>query len=239
MLYRYRLTQSERHLPCCMIRRSSMPHLAACLAPPRRSECVPNSSEGRRPEIFRMVAGAAASVPGVTLLNVDPGADTNRTVITFVGEPEAVLEGAFQLVRKGIEAIDMGAHRGAHPRIGSADVVPEYREFERFSTTVLNAYLQPLMDEYLAGLRKKDRHELRRKRRRLEEAGGWTIVESQPDTLASDLESFFELHAKSSRAKEDFLTEEVKTFFRHISFHLQEAGWFSLRSLHFLSLIQL
>jgi len=87
-------------------------------------ECVPNISEGRRPEIYETVAAAAASVPGVTLLNVDPGADTNRTVITFVGEPEAVLEGAFQLIKKGDELIDMAKHRGAHPRIGAVDVVP-------------------------------------------------------------------------------------------------------------------
>src|SRR5436190_7596678 len=87
-------------------------------------ECVPNISEGRRPEIYHAVADAAATAPGVTLLNVDPGADTNRTVITFVGEPDAVLEGAFRLVRKGIELIDMATHRGAHPRIGAVDVVP-------------------------------------------------------------------------------------------------------------------
>lgn len=87
-------------------------------------ECVPNISEGRRPEIYEAVAAAAASVPGVTLLNIDPGADTNRTVITFVGDPEAVLEGAYQLVRKGIELIDMSSHRGTHPRIGAVDVVP-------------------------------------------------------------------------------------------------------------------
>ena len=87
-------------------------------------ECVPNISEGRRREIYEAVAAAAASVPGVTLLNIDPGADTNRTVITFVGEPEAVLEGAFQLVRKGCELIDMSKHRGAHPRMGAVDVVP-------------------------------------------------------------------------------------------------------------------
>jgi glutamate formiminotransferase/formiminotetrahydrofolate cyclodeaminase len=87
-------------------------------------ECVPNISEGRRPEIYDAVAAAAAGVAGVTLLNVDPGADTNRTVITFVGEPEVVLEGAFQLVKKGIELIDMTSHRGAHPRIGAVDVVP-------------------------------------------------------------------------------------------------------------------
>src|SRR5258708_11492772 len=87
-------------------------------------ECVPNISEGRRAEVYEAVAAAAASVNGVTLLNVDPGADTNRTVITFVGEPEGVLEGAFQLIRKGIELIDMSTHRGAHPRIGAVDVVP-------------------------------------------------------------------------------------------------------------------
>ncbi|HUP45727.1 MAG TPA: glutamate formimidoyltransferase, partial [Thermoanaerobaculia bacterium] len=87
-------------------------------------ECVPNISEGRRADIYNAVAAAAASVSGVTLLNVDPGADTNRTVITFVGDPEAVLEGAFQLVRKGVELIDMTRHRGAHPRMGAVDVVP-------------------------------------------------------------------------------------------------------------------
>ncbi len=87
-------------------------------------ECVPNISEGRRPEIYHAVADAAASVAGVTVLNVDPGADTNRTVITFVGEPDAVLEAAFRLVKKGIELIDMSTHRGAHPRIGAVDVVP-------------------------------------------------------------------------------------------------------------------
>src|SRR5215210_4509723 len=87
-------------------------------------ECVPNISEGRRAEVYNAVAAAAASVAGVTLLNVDPGADTNRTVITFVGEPEAVLEAAFRLTKKGVELIDMTRHRGAHPRIGAVDVVP-------------------------------------------------------------------------------------------------------------------
>src|SRR5256885_13214241 len=87
-------------------------------------ECVPNISEGRRPEIYDAVAAAAAGVNGVTLLNVDPGADTNRTVITFVGDPEAVLEGAYQLIKKGVELIDISTHRGAHPRIGAVDVLP-------------------------------------------------------------------------------------------------------------------
>lgn len=87
-------------------------------------ECVPNISEGRRPEIYEAAAKAAASVPGVTLLNVDPGAQTNRTVITFVGEPEAVLEGAFRLTADAVELIDMSTHHGAHPRMGAVDVVP-------------------------------------------------------------------------------------------------------------------
>ena len=87
-------------------------------------ECVPNISEGRRKDIYDAVAAAAAAVSGVTLLNVDPGADTNRTVITFVGDPDAVLEAAFRLVKKGVELIDMTTHRGAHPRMGAVDVVP-------------------------------------------------------------------------------------------------------------------
>ena len=90
----------------------------------RLVECVPNISEGRRPEVWEAAAGAAASAPGVTVLNVDPGAETNRTVITFVGEPEAVLEGAFRLVAASLERIDMTSHNGAHPRLGAVDVVP-------------------------------------------------------------------------------------------------------------------
>lgn len=87
-------------------------------------ECVPNISEGRRPEVYQAVAEAAARVTGVTLLDVDPGAETHRTVITFVGEPEAVLEGAFQLISAAIARIDMRTHRGAHARLGAVDVVP-------------------------------------------------------------------------------------------------------------------
>ncbi len=87
-------------------------------------ECVPNISEGRRPEVYEAVAQAAASVPGVRLLDVDPGQETNRTVITFVGEPDAVVEGAFQLIVKARELIDMREHTGAHSRQGAVDVVP-------------------------------------------------------------------------------------------------------------------
>ncbi|MCK5378252.1 MAG: glutamate formimidoyltransferase [Acidobacteria bacterium] len=87
-------------------------------------ECIPNISEGRRPEIYDAVAQAAAGVGGVQLLDVDPGAETNRTVITFVGEPEAVLDGAFQLVKASFELIDMREHSGAHARQGATDVCP-------------------------------------------------------------------------------------------------------------------
>ena len=90
----------------------------------RLVECVPNISEGRRKEVYEAAAAAAAGAPGVTLLNVDPGAETNRTVITFVGEPEAVLEGAFRLTATATSLIDMTAHHGAHPRLGAVDVVP-------------------------------------------------------------------------------------------------------------------
>ncbi len=87
-------------------------------------ECVPNISEGRRAEVYEEIAQAAASVPGVRLLDVDPGHETNRTVITFVGEPEAVLEGAFRLVKRSYDLIDMGEHHGAHGRMGATDVCP-------------------------------------------------------------------------------------------------------------------
>ncbi len=87
-------------------------------------ECVPNISEGRRPEVYEAVARAAGSVPGVQVLDVDPGAETNRTVITLVGEPEAVVEGAYQLLRAALERIDMSTHKGAHARMGAVDVVP-------------------------------------------------------------------------------------------------------------------
>ena len=87
-------------------------------------ECVPNFSEGRDKEIIRQIADAIGSVSGVKVLNVDPGADANRTVITFAGEPEAVSEGAFRGVKVASELIDMSRHQGTHPRIGATDVLP-------------------------------------------------------------------------------------------------------------------
>ncbi len=87
-------------------------------------ECVPNYSEGRDRRIIDAIADAIASVEGVKVLNVDPGQATNRTVITFVGEPRAVVEGAFRGAEKAKELIDMRKHHGAHPRSGSTDVLP-------------------------------------------------------------------------------------------------------------------
>jgi glutamate formiminotransferase/formiminotetrahydrofolate cyclodeaminase len=87
-------------------------------------ECVPNFSEGRNIRFINAIAGAISAVPGVKFISAEPDRDYNRTVVTFVGEPEAVLEGAFQGTKKAAELIDMSQHRGEHPRIGATDVVP-------------------------------------------------------------------------------------------------------------------
>ncbi|MBN1631467.1 MAG: glutamate formimidoyltransferase [Thermoleophilia bacterium] len=87
-------------------------------------ECVPNISEGRDRAVIDAVTGEVETVEGVTLLDVDPGADTNRTVITFVGDPDGVVEAAFRLIRKASELIDMTVHSGEHPRQGATDVCP-------------------------------------------------------------------------------------------------------------------
>src|SRR5947209_3869728 len=87
-------------------------------------ECVPNFSEGRDLEVIRQITAAIESVDGVSLLNVDPGASTNRTVVTFVGGPEAAVEAAFRGIQKAAELIDMRKHKGAHPRMGATDVCP-------------------------------------------------------------------------------------------------------------------
>ena len=95
-------------------------------------ECVPNFSEGRNREVIDKIVAAIAAVKvnvdgkqeGVKVLDVDPGEATNRTVVTFVGSPEAVVEAAFQGVKKAAELIDMRKHKGAHPRSGATDVLP-------------------------------------------------------------------------------------------------------------------
>ena len=87
-------------------------------------ECVPNFSEGRDMSIIKEITAAIEKAGGVKLLDVDPGEATNRTVVTFVGEPEAVVEAAFQGVKRASELIDMRKHHGAHPRMGATDVCP-------------------------------------------------------------------------------------------------------------------
>ena len=87
-------------------------------------ECVPNFSEGRNMEIINQITDEIKKIAGVKVIDVDPGAATNRTVVTFVGEPNAVVEAAFQCVKKAKELIDMRHHKGAHPRFGATDVCP-------------------------------------------------------------------------------------------------------------------
>ncbi len=90
----------------------------------RLIECVPNFSEGNDLSIIKQITDSIEAVEGVKLLDVDPGKATNRTVVTFVGEPEAVVEAAFQGVKRASELIDMRHHHGEHPRIGATDVCP-------------------------------------------------------------------------------------------------------------------
>lgn len=87
-------------------------------------ECVPNFSEGNDMEIIKQITKEIESIEGVSLLDVDPGKATNRTVVTFVGTPDEVCEAAFQAVKKASELIDMRHHKGAHPRFGATDVCP-------------------------------------------------------------------------------------------------------------------
>jgi len=87
-------------------------------------ECVPNFSEGRDQNVIREITDAVKSVEGVSLLDVDPGASTNRTVVTFVGNLDAAVEAAFRGIKKAAELVDMRKHKGAHPRMGATDVCP-------------------------------------------------------------------------------------------------------------------
>ena len=87
-------------------------------------ECVPNFSEGRDPAVIKQITDAIESVPGIRLLNVDPGQATNRTVVTLVGDPESVIEAAFRAIKTAGDVIDMRRHTGEHPRMGATDVCP-------------------------------------------------------------------------------------------------------------------
>lgn len=87
-------------------------------------ECVPNFSEGRNRNVIKAITDEIEAVEGATLLDVDPGETTNRTVVTFAGTPEEVVEAAFRSIKKAKELIDMSAHKGEHPRMGATDVCP-------------------------------------------------------------------------------------------------------------------
>jgi glutamate formiminotransferase / formiminotetrahydrofolate cyclodeaminase len=87
-------------------------------------ECVPNFSEGRDRNVIKQITDVIEAVEGVTLKNVDPGAEMNRVVVTFIGEPGAAVEAAFRSIRKAIDVIDMSRHHGTHPRMGACDVCP-------------------------------------------------------------------------------------------------------------------
>jgi glutamate formiminotransferase/formiminotetrahydrofolate cyclodeaminase len=87
-------------------------------------ECVPNFSEGNDLNIIKQITDEIETVEGIKLLNVDPGKATNRTVVTFVGAPQAVVDAAFKAIRKAGEMIDMSRQKGEHPRMGATDVCP-------------------------------------------------------------------------------------------------------------------
>ena len=87
-------------------------------------ECVPNFSEGCNLDIIKRITDEIEKIEGVKLLDADPGKATNRTVVTIVGEPDDVIEAAFQAIKKASELIDMSKHKGEHPRMGATDVCP-------------------------------------------------------------------------------------------------------------------
>ena len=87
-------------------------------------ECVPNFSDGRRPEVYNAIAEAIRRVPGTRVLSVSADPDHNRTVITFVGSPAGVEEAAFQAIRTAAQLINLDKHQGEHPRLGATDICP-------------------------------------------------------------------------------------------------------------------
>lgn len=87
-------------------------------------ECIPNFSEGRRPEVIDDIVAAIKSVPGAVLLDRESDADHNRSVVTFVAPPDLVVDGAIAAAKKAAELIDLNNHKGEHPRMGATDVIP-------------------------------------------------------------------------------------------------------------------
>lgn len=156
----------------------------------------------------------------------------------FIVEPGYELEVGFQYVKHLLEtpglALDFHFLRENGVTLRSLQTALAYLDIE-FHAEVEDVSPRVVVDgnweDHLATLSKKDRHELRRKRRRLDEAGSWEVRETAPATVEADLDTFFALHARSTRAKADFLTSDVRRFFEHITGHLLELGWLSLRTL--------
>ena len=115
-------------------------------------ECVPNISEGNDTKKINEIANIVETVDGVSLLNVDPGKATNRTVITFVGEPKNVIEAAFLLIKKAKELIDMSKHSGEHPRMGATDVCPLV-PISNISMDEVTKYARELAKELVVNLK--------------------------------------------------------------------------------------
>lgn len=108
----------------CVIKSNNLYHIINCKMETKLIECVPNFSEGRDKSVIKAITDAICAASPVRLLDVDPGEATNRTVVTFVGSPDDVVEAAFQGIKKAAEVIDMRNHHGAHPRMGATDVCP-------------------------------------------------------------------------------------------------------------------
>lgn len=115
---------SQKRRGCCKPLTVHRISLRKTLLMNKLIECVPNFSEGRDMAVIKAITDAIESVEGISLLDVDPGIATNRTVVTFIGEPDAVVEAAYRGIRKAAELIDMRRHSGAHPRMGATDVCP-------------------------------------------------------------------------------------------------------------------
>ncbi len=114
-------------------------------------ECIPNISEGRRTEVIETVANAVRSVPGVTLIDYSSDASHNRSVFTFLGEPEQVAEAAFRLAQAAVAHIDLRVHEGEHPRMGAVDVIPfvPVRDMEMAECVALSKALGKRLSEQL------------------------------------------------------------------------------------------
>ena len=124
-------------------------------------ECVPNFSEGRDHKVIDAITAAMAAVEGVTVLDVDPGAATNRTVYTMVGPPDGVAEAAFQAIRTGLGLIDMTKHSGAHPRQGACLAGVDFADAGVRVGAVQHPAVEHARQAHVVGVDRAPRHHLR------------------------------------------------------------------------------